>query len=83
MSAELGLRRTTDGIASANGILRRLKGEVDAYTRTRTSRSLYELRNATVVAILIANAAAENTQSVGCHYLEDADEATAAEVGTN
>ena len=84
MSAELGLRRTTEGIASANGILRRLKGEVDAYTRTRTSRSLYELRNATVVAILIANAAAENDQSVGCHYLEDAEsEATTAEVGTN
>jgi len=83
MSAELGLRRTTEGIASANGILRRLKGEVDAYTRTRTSRSLYELRNATVVAILIANAAAENDQSVGCHYLEDAEEATAAEVGAN
>ena len=83
MSTELGLRRATDGITSANSILRRLKGEVDAYTRTRTSRSLYELRNATVVAILIANAAAENDQSVGCHYLEADDEPTAAEVGAN
>ena len=72
VSEELGLRRTTDGIDSARGILRRLKGEVDAYTRTRTSRGLYELRNATVVAILIANAAADNDESVGCHYLADA-----------
>jgi len=72
-SGELGLRRTSDGIDSARAVLRRLKGEVDAYTRTRTSRSLYELRNATVVAILIANAAANNGQSVGCHYLEDAE----------
>jgi L-aspartate oxidase len=71
VSGELGLRRTSDGIDSARGVLRRLKGEVDAYTRTRTSRSLYELRNATVVAILIANAAAENDESIGCHYLVD------------
>ncbi|TQQ81817.1 L-aspartate oxidase [Halonotius roseus] len=71
VSGELGLRRTKSGIDSARGVLRRLKGEVDAYTRTRTSRSLYELRNATVVAILIANAAAENGESVGCHYLVD------------
>ena len=71
VSEELGLRRTTDGIEGARGVLRRLKGEVDAYTRTRTSRSLYELRNATVVAILIANAAAENNASIGCHCLAD------------
>ena len=85
MSAELGLRRTADGIASARGVLRRLKGEVDAYTRTRTSRSLYELRNATVVAILIATAAAETDESVGCHYLEDAEAelSTAAEPGAD
>lgn len=84
-SSELGLRRTSEGIASARGMLRRLKGEVDAYTRTRTARSLYELRNATVVAILIANAAADNDESVGCHYLDDSShERTAtAEAGPN
>ena len=71
VSEELGLRRTSGGIDNARGILRRLKGEVDAYTRTRTSRGLYELRNATVVAILIANAAADNNESIGCHYLAD------------
>jgi len=81
-SEELGLRRTTDGIASASAVLRRLKGEVDAYTRTRTSRSLYELRNATVVAILIANAATDNDESVGCHYLEDDEQPHPAAVET-
>ena len=79
-SSELGLRRTPNGIASSRAVLRRLKGEVDAYTRTRTSRSLYELRNATIVAILIANAAAETDESVGCHYLAETDQPTA--VGT-
>ena len=78
VSGELGLRRTSGGIDSARGVLRRLKGEVDAYTRTRTSRGLYELRNATVVAILIANAAADNDESIGCHYLVD-DAATEPE----
>jgi L-aspartate oxidase len=84
-SGKLGLRRTSEGITSASGVLRRLKGEVDAYTRTRTSRSLYELRNATVVAILIATAAAENGESVGCHYVEptDSEQPTAAEPGLN
>ncbi|MEA1932377.1 MAG: FAD-dependent oxidoreductase [Euryarchaeota archaeon] len=84
-SAELGLRRTAAGIDSARAVLRRLKGEVDAYTRTRTSRSLYELRNATVVAILIANAAADSDESVGCHYLEDGsrEQTPTAEAGPN
>jgi len=84
-SSELGLRRTAEGIDSARAVLRRLKGEVDAYTRTRTLRSLYELRNATVVAILIANAAADNDDSVGCHYFEDSsrEQTATAEAGPN
>jgi len=84
-SSELGLRRTAEGIDSAQAVLRRLKGEVDAYTRTRTSRSLYQLRNATVVALLIANAAADNGESVGCHYLEDSsrEQTATAEAGPN
>ena len=60
-----------------------MAGEVDAYTRTRTSRSLYELRNATVVAILIANAAAENSESVGCHYLVEEHETESAVTATD
>ncbi|EMA41685.1 L-aspartate oxidase [Halobiforma nitratireducens] len=71
MDEYLGLERTPDEIARASAVLRRLKGEVDAYVRTRTARDLYELRNATVVALLIARAASENEESVGCHYVEE------------
>jgi L-aspartate oxidase len=71
MDEMVGIERTPSGLSRAQAVLRRLKGEVDAYVRTRTSRSLYELRSASVVALLIARAAAENDQSVGCHYLVD------------
>ena len=67
----VGIRRTPDDLRRAAGVLRRLKGEVDAYTRTRTSRSLYELRGACVTALLVARAAAENGESRGCHHLEE------------
>ncbi len=71
MDEYLGLERDPEAIARASGVLRRLKGEVDAYIRTRTARDLYELRNASVVALLIARAASENTESIGCHHLVD------------
>jgi len=73
MDEHVGLRRDPGGLRRAAAVLRRLKGEVDAYVRTRTARDLYELRNASVTALLIARAAAENPESVGCHYLVDAD----------
>ena len=74
MDEYVGLRRDPDDLQRATAALRRLKGEVDAYVRTRTSRDLYELRSASVTALLVARAAAENPDSVGCHYLEtDAD----------
>ena len=66
MDERVGLVRTPDGLRRAQAPLRRLKGEVDAYVRTRTSRDLYELRNATVSALLIARAAADS-ESAGCH----------------
>ena len=69
MDEYLGLERDPDEIDRAGAVLRRLKGEVDAYVRTRTARDLYELRNASVTALLIARAARENTDSVGCHYV--------------
>ena len=72
MDEQVGIERTPDGLARAQGVLRRLKGEVDAYVRTRTSRSLYELRAATVVALLVTRAAAGNGQSAGCHHLVEA-----------
>ncbi|WP_323190853.1 FAD-dependent oxidoreductase [Halostella sp. PRR32] len=73
MEEQVGIRRTPDGLRRASAVLRRLKGEVDAYVRTRTARDLYELRNASVTALLVARAAAENEESVGCHYLEPPD----------
>jgi L-aspartate oxidase len=69
MEEHVGLERNPEDLRRAMSVLRRLKGEVDAYVRTRTSRSLYELRAATVVALLVARQAAENGESVGCHYL--------------
>jgi len=78
MSERVGLRRDPQEVARAQGVLRRLKGEVDAYVRTRTARSLYELRNASVVALLVAKAASENDESVGCHYVVESDEETEA-----
>jgi L-aspartate oxidase len=77
MDEQVGLERTGEGLSRATAVLRRLKGEVDAYVRTRTSRSLYELRNASVVALLVARAAADNPDSRGCHYRVDGEAATA------
>lgn len=71
MDEYIGLERNSGDLTRAMAVLRRLKGEVDAYTRTRTSRSLYELRSASVTALLIARQAAENDESVGCHHLAD------------
>ena len=76
MDEMVGIERTPSGLKRAQGVLRRLKGEVDAYVRTRTSRSLYELRSASIVSLLISRAAAENEQSVGCHYLVEEGETT-------
>jgi L-aspartate oxidase len=76
MGEYVGLERDPSELNRALSVLRRLKGEVDAYVRTRTSRSLYELRAASVTALLISRAAAENDESVGCHHLvSDAPEA--------
>ena len=72
MGEYVGLSRSTEDLGRAQGVLRRLKGEVDAYVRTRTARGLYELRSATVVALLVSRAAAENPESKGCHHLVDA-----------
>jgi len=77
MDEHVGLERDATGLRRARAGLRRLKGEVDAYTRTRTASDLYELRNATVTALLVARAAAENTESRGCHYLRPAPEVDA------
>jgi L-aspartate oxidase len=72
MAEYVGVERDPDELTRALSVLRRLKGEVDAYVRTRTSRSLYELRAASVTALLITRAASENDESIGCHHLVDA-----------
>ena len=77
MDEYVGLRRDPAELNRAQAVLRRLKGEVDAYVRTRTSRSLYELRHASVTALLVARAASENDESVGTHNLEPEAEARA------
>jgi len=69
LDEQVGIERTPDGLRRSQAVLRRLKGEVDAYVRTRTSRSLYELRSASIVALLVARAASENSEPVGCHHL--------------
>jgi len=69
MDEYVGIERSPTELDRAAGRLRRLKGEIDAYTRTRTSRSLYELRNACVAALLVTRAARDNRESRGCHYL--------------
>ncbi|MFP8951960.1 L-aspartate oxidase [Natrialbaceae archaeon A-arb3/5] len=78
MDEYLGLERDPDEIARASAVLRRLKGEVDAYIRTRTARDLYELRNACVTALLIARAAGENPDSKGCHHVVTDEQSTRA-----
>ena len=82
MDERVGIVRTPDGLRRAQAALRRLKGEVDAYVRTRTSRDLYELRNATVSALLIARAAAES-ESAGCHRVVADDAADAEEISAD
>ncbi|CQR53924.1 L-aspartate oxidase [Haloferax massiliensis] len=72
MDEFVGIERTPDGLETARARLRRLKGEVDAYARTRVSRSVYELRNACVSSLLVARAAAD-APSAGCHSLVDPD----------
>jgi L-aspartate oxidase len=68
----LGLVRTESGVREAAQVLRRLKGEVDAYARTRTARDLTELRNAVVVSLLVARDAA-TADPIGTHHLEAPD----------
>jgi L-aspartate oxidase len=68
MESAVGIERTQSALERARSTLRRLKGEVDAYTRTRVSRLLYELRNAAICALLVARAASE-APSAGCHHV--------------
>ncbi len=73
MDRYAGLRRTRSGLRDALNTLRSLQAEIDARTGLQARRFLHELRSACTVARLIAEAAAANETSVGCHYLERSD----------
>jgi L-aspartate oxidase len=65
----VGLVRTTPRLARAIRELRHLEVEIEHFYRTtRLTDELIGLRNAVRAAIIVANAAWENKQSMGCHY---------------
>jgi L-aspartate oxidase len=67
----VGLVRTTVRLERALRELRHLETEIEQFYRvTRLTDSLLGLRNAVRTGILIAMAAWENKQSIGCHYRE-------------
>ncbi|GAD53755.1 L-aspartate oxidase [Halarchaeum acidiphilum MH1-52-1] len=69
LGERVGLTRAPEGLDRACAALRRLKGETDAYARTRPARDVAELRNAATVGLLLARAARE-AEPAGCHALE-------------
>lgn len=67
----VGLVRTTPRLARALRQLRALESEIERFYRSRAlTDDLLGLRNAVRAAIVVANAAWANRQSVGCHYRE-------------
>ena len=68
----VGLVRTTARLARARRDLRQLELEIERfYQRVRPSDELIGLRNAVRAAIIVANAAWRNKESMGCHYREE------------
>ena len=68
MDEHVGLRRSTEGLRQALAVLRDLEAEVEACAHAEAPRAVHELRSASAVAVLIAEAALGNDTSVGCHY---------------
>jgi L-aspartate oxidase len=67
----VGLVRTTPRLARALRDLRELESEIEQfYHQTRITDGLVGLRNAARTASIVAAAAWENKNSVGCHYRE-------------
>jgi L-aspartate oxidase len=67
----VGLVRTTPRLERALRDLRALESEIEEFYRAhRLTDELIGLRNAVRTAILVANAAWQNRQSMGCHYRE-------------
>jgi L-aspartate oxidase len=71
MWSHVGLVRTTRGLARAVGALRELNRTIrNFYAPAKLTDAHVGLRNAARTALLVAEAARANTQSVGCHYRE-------------
>jgi L-aspartate oxidase len=69
----VGLVRSADRLSRAIRELRHLWNEIETFYRSTTlSDGLIGLRNAVEVALIIAEAARHNRQSLGCHYRQDA-----------
>ncbi len=69
----VGLVRSADRLSRAIRELRHMENEVETFYRTtRLSDGLIGLRNALDVALVVAQAAYHNRQSLGCHYRQDA-----------
>ena len=65
----VGLVRSTPRLGRAIRELRHLEVEIENFYRaTRLTDELIGLRNAVRAGIIVANAAWENKQSMGCHY---------------
>jgi L-aspartate oxidase len=66
-----GLIRTTARLNRALSELRHLEGEIlHFYRRSQLSDELIGLRHAVHTALIVAQAAWENKQSMGAHYRE-------------
>ena len=68
----VGISRTVRRVYRALSDLNYLNHRIDRFYRTaRPSRSLVDMRNAALVASIVARAASANTKSQGCHYIRD------------
>jgi len=75
MDEHVGLRRSSEGLRRALTVLRDLNADAEAYAHAEAPRAVHELRSASTVAVLIAEAALGNDTSVGCHYRMSESEA--------
>jgi L-aspartate oxidase len=76
MDQHVALRRTPEGLAHALGVIADLRAEAEASVGVGAPRAVHELRSASAVALLVAQAAAANDTSVGCHYVTEPGGAT-------
>jgi L-aspartate oxidase len=71
MDEHVALQRTPDGLGHALDVLQDLKAEAESYAGVDAPRAVHELRSAATVALLVAEAAAANDNSIGCHFVTD------------